>query len=101
MVGGLYLYYIFSVGFNGSTYGYFKGMRGIRQRDPLSPYLRLLAMNYLSHALDKTALERRFAYHHKCRKTRPTHICFVDDLLIFKYGSPQSMASIIGGIEEL
>ncbi|XP_039032501.1 uncharacterized protein LOC120167609 [Hibiscus syriacus] len=42
----------FSVSLNGSLVGYFRGARGVRQRDPLSLYLFVLVMNVLSSLLD-------------------------------------------------
>lgn len=90
----------FSVTFNGSTYGYFKGKRGLRQGDPLSPYLFVLAMNCLSLSLNKAALEEKFKYHHKCIRTRLTHLCFADDLLIFTDGIASSVASVLQVLKE-
>lgn len=45
----------YSVGINGSLHGFFRGTRGIRQGDPLSPYIFGLEMNVLSHKLNKSA----------------------------------------------
>lgn len=73
----------FSLGFNGSSYGFFKGRRGLRQGDPLSPYLFVLAMNCLSISLNRAARQGNFQYHAKCMRSKLTHLCFADDLLIF------------------
>ncbi|XP_039003592.1 uncharacterized protein LOC120130429 [Hibiscus syriacus] len=44
-------------------------------------------MNILSKLLDIDASEKIFQFHPKCRKVNLTHLCFVDDLLIFCKGN--------------
>lgn len=85
----------FSVGYNGAIHGYFKGRRGLRQGDPLSPYLFVLAMNCLSLSLNKAAQQGSLKYHSKCSKTGLTHLCFADDLLIFCDGTVESVNCIL------
>lgn len=85
----------FSVGYNGTVHGYFKNKRGLRQRDPLSPYLFVIAMNCLSLLLDKAAEEGKFDYHHRCVQSKLTHLCFADDLLIFTEGSLSSVQGVL------
>lgn len=72
----------FSVGYNGTVQGYFKSKRGLRQGDPLSPYLFVVAMNCLSTLLNNAATEGRFGYHQNCEDSKLTHLCFADDLLL-------------------
>ena len=84
----------FSISINGSLVGYFKGARGVRQGDPLSPYLFVLAMNVLSKMLNVVAKYGVFSFHLKCKKLELTHLCFADDLLIFSRGNLDSIVGI-------
>lgn len=85
----------FTVSYNGTVNGYFKGKRGLRQGDPLSPYLFVIAMNCLSMLLDKEARSGSLSYHHQCHKTKLTHLSFADDLLIFIDGSIESVQKVL------
>ncbi|GLT73885.1 hypothetical protein SLA2020_457150 [Shorea laevis] len=85
---------MFSIVFNGNLCGYFSGKKGVRQGDPLSPYIFVVCMEVLSRMLNQAAVEGKFAYHPKCEKVRLTHLCFADDLIIFTNGSITSLDAI-------
>ena len=70
----------FSISINGSLVRFFKGERGVRQGDPLSPYLFVIAMSVLSRMLDVAVGYGVFSFHPKCKKLELTHLCFADDL---------------------
>lgn len=90
----------FTVGYNGYVHGYFKGTRGLRQGDPLSPYLFVIAMNNLSLMLNRAAREMKFKYHLKCQPSKLTHLSFADDLLIFIDGSLASVQAVLQVLRE-
>lgn len=90
----------FSVGINGRLHGFFSGTRGLRQGDPLSPYLFGIVMNILSQKLNEAADTGRFGYHPNCQESNLTHLCFADDILIFTDGSSQSVHGFLQVLEE-
>ncbi|KAJ9557338.1 hypothetical protein OSB04_011952 [Centaurea solstitialis] len=77
----------FSVVLNGESYGFFKGERGLRQGDPISPYLFTIVMECFSMILRQCIEEASgFRYHQGCEQLSITHLCFADDLFIFTGG---------------
>ncbi|XP_060190594.1 uncharacterized protein LOC132619835 [Lycium barbarum] len=68
---------------NGGLSTPFPGKMGIRQEDPMSPYLFVIAMEYLQRELSLLKLQKDFKYHPRCKKLNVVHICFADDLLMF------------------
>lgn len=73
----------FSVLINGKPNGFFKGRKGLRQGDSLSPYLFIMCVEVLSKLLDSAARDGIYGYHPKCQALALTHLIFADDLVIF------------------
>ncbi|GJS29411.1 hypothetical protein Tco_0490031 [Tanacetum coccineum] len=91
----------YSISVNGNLHGYFKGKRGLRQGDPLSPYLFTLVMEILTLLLQRRVRNsEEFQYHHLCNKQRIINLCFADDLFLFAHGHPSSVSVIIYALEE-
>ncbi|GJU39274.1 hypothetical protein Tco_1192231 [Tanacetum coccineum] len=91
----------YSISINGSLNGYFKGRRGLRQGDPLSPYLFTLVMEMLTLMLRRRVLESHdFVYHRYCSKLELINLCFADDLFLFAHGNVSSVRVIKESLEE-
>lgn len=65
--------------FNGSKLDFFKPTRGIRQGDPLSPYLFILCMEYLGSLIEKECVAKRWIPMKASRENiEISHLFFAD-----------------------
>lgn len=85
----------FSLSLNGSVFGFFQGQRGIRQGDPMSPLIFTICMEYLTRILRVITADSTFQFHPLCKPLKLSHLCFVDDLLLFSKGKVESVMIIL------
>lgn len=84
--------HLLSINLNGSLAGFFESAKGVRQGEPLSPYLFVLFVEVLSQILNQVAATRKLKYHPKCKKLK--HLAFADDLMVFTDGSLSSIQAL-------
>ncbi|GJZ24399.1 RNA-directed DNA polymerase, eukaryota, reverse transcriptase zinc-binding domain protein [Tanacetum coccineum] len=86
---------------NGQINGYFKRKRGLRQGDPISPYLFRLVMEVFNMIMIKNIKEsNQFRYHIGCMELKLTHICFVDDLMVLCNGDVDSLKVVKRALDD-
>ena len=89
----------FSILINGVSAGFFRSSRGLRQGDPLSPYLFVLGMDILRRLVNK-AMEGNFLFGCKIRGVREeeelevSHLLYADDTLLFCKDNPDQLACL-------
>lgn len=76
----------FSISLNGKLHGFFNCKRGLRQGDPISPYLFVLDMEYLSRSIKNATTNPSFKFHPKCKQIGLTDLSFADDIILFARG---------------
>ncbi|XP_019251222.1 PREDICTED: uncharacterized protein LOC109230152 [Nicotiana attenuata] len=81
----------YSLTLNGGLTKPFEGKRGIRQGDPVSPYLFVIAMEYLQREFSQLAENKEFHFHPRCKRLGVMYVCFADDLLMFCRADLQSI----------
>uniref|UniRef100_A0A803NKK3 Reverse transcriptase domain-containing protein n=1 Tax=Cannabis sativa TaxID=3483 RepID=A0A803NKK3_CANSA len=90
----------YSIVMNGRIQGSFKGEKGLRQGDPLSPLLFVLVMEYLTRCLQKVASCSHYRYHPMCKELKIVNLCFADDLMLFSKGTQHSVRALKDTLEE-
>ncbi|KAK9988891.1 hypothetical protein SO802_029130 [Lithocarpus litseifolius] len=84
-----------SILFNGGKLDKFKPTRGIRQGDPLSPYIFLLCMEFLGYLIHKECMEKNWIPMKASRtNVEISHLFFADDLMLFAKVDKKCAASI-------
>ncbi|XP_025702516.1 uncharacterized protein [Arachis hypogaea] len=85
---------------NGGKTDFFKPSRGIRQGDPISPYLFVIAIDRLSHLIEDLVEKGVWNPITVGRQGPPiSHLLFVDDLLVFGEATEKQMKVILESIK--
>ncbi|XP_074291593.1 uncharacterized protein LOC141618396 [Silene latifolia] len=89
----------FSLKVNGDHIGFFKGASGLKQGDPLSPFLFVMSMEILSRILRGIHKLHQVSYHPKCGRIGLNHMIFADDLMLFVRGDVPSVRAITSSLD--
>ena len=86
----------YSILVNGEPKGMIKPTRGIRQGDPLSPFLFLLCIEGLHGLISEAARQGELHGYSLCKNgPKLTHLFFADDSLLFCRFTPQECEKVL------
>jgi hypothetical protein len=90
-----------NVNWHGSRAPYFSPNRGIRQGDPMSPYIFVICMDKLSHLISQSVNKGEWKGI-KAGRSGPTisHLMFADDLLLFGEANGDQMNCVMRVLNE-
>ncbi|KAL9671329.1 hypothetical protein QQ045_008897 [Rhodiola kirilowii] len=92
----------YTVRWEGKNYQFFKSNRGVRQGDPLSPTLFIIAMDYFSKLINSAVSSNVISpYHVKGTATMVHHLMYADDMLIFTNGRKKYVEALLKLIHNL
>ncbi|VFQ82903.1 unnamed protein product [Cuscuta campestris] len=83
-----------SILINGSPCGFFKMARGVKQGDPLSPLLFILASEGLSRMIMSQMESGTIANYNTGRDILVSHLAFADDIIIFSNGDGKNLRKL-------
>ena len=87
--------------FDGSQLELFNPFRGLRQGDPISPYIFILCMEFLNSLINKKCEEGKWV---KVKASRGgpgfSHSFFADDLLLYAKANRGNYKAIVDVLEE-
>ncbi|KAL6551480.1 hypothetical protein OROGR_007634 [Orobanche gracilis] len=87
------------INLNGCLTEPFNGGKGLRQGDPISPFLFVICMEYLRRLMRGLKDDTQFKFHPKCAVLGITHLVFADDLLFFCKGDLKSTTALMDMFE--
>lgn len=90
----------FSVLIDGSPFGFIKSLRGLKQGDPLFPYLFSTATKFLTINLDVELMKGNI---NPIYKVEPmiTHLLYADDILIMAKATTKNAECILNVFRDL
>src|SRR5436190_11444030 len=92
----------YSVLVNGKSSGFFNSNKGLRQGDPLSPILFIIASEVISRGLKKlheTHINLRYSSTSDCPII--SHLAYADDFIIFCNGSANSLRMHMAFLDDI
>ncbi|VFQ94926.1 unnamed protein product [Cuscuta campestris] len=84
----------FSILLNGEPAGYFKMERGVKQGDPFSPLLFILAADGFSRLINHQMNTQHLLRFNSGQVPFPSHLIYADDIMIFSRGETRNLLKL-------